>query len=182
MFKISTVLLTLAAAALCGVAHADVTCQPLVMSSSLGTQLIQGSDDSASWEYGLLGDGTADLGLGGPAPDLLDLEIYDGSPGTFELSAGNDANYATCAHCVLLHRDINPDTGPAKTFFQTAGTLTYTDAAAETQTELDVQISGLRLVEVTFDPNTYESTPVPNGECYVQAEDNIFLNGFDSAP
>lgn len=183
MLKSATTFLALAGAVLCGVAHADVTCQPLVMSSSLSAQLLSGNDDDTSWQYGLLGDGTTNLGFGGTAPDLLDLEIYyDGSPGTFDLSAGDDANYATCAHCVLLYRDIDPDAGPAKTFFQTAGALTYVDTAAESQTELDVQISGLRLVEVTIDPGTFVSTPVPDGECYVQAEDKIFLNGFDSAP
>jgi hypothetical protein len=174
MFRYSVSILALVFTTTSALAHADApACQPIVIPSS--AQLLDSSPDY--WSYGLGGDGSTDLGLGGPQPDLLALEIYgNGFAGTFNLGSSDESNYATCAHCILLHRDW--PSAVQKIFFQAAGALSYNQAAGPE--ELDVAVSALRLVEVTIDPNTYVSTPVANGECYVQVIDKIFVNGFDT--
>ncbi len=104
---------------------------------------------------------------GGADPDELAIEFYevDGAPfptGTVDLSAGDDASYATCSTCVLYREDFG-DEGPARTFFQQSGTanLGATSFPAPTGDLTDV-----KLVEVTIDPDTFASTPVPGGACY----------------
>lgn len=175
MCKFSIVLAATLCALAAGSAHANVNCAPIVVPTT-GTLL---QSDSGLWKYGLFGDGSTDLGFGGPQPDLFPIELYsDGSAGTFDLGAGIDSNYSTCSHCVLIYRDIQGDV-PGKVFYQSAGTLTLNQPAGAAT--LDFSVSGLHLVEVTLDPNTFASTPVPDGECYIQAADKIFVSGFDPA-
>jgi hypothetical protein len=40
--------------------------------------------------------------------------------------------------------------------------------------------ANVHLVEVTIDPQTYESTPVPGGSCYDIVSNEVFANGFES--
>lgn len=100
--------------------------------------------------------------FGAADEDSLNLEFY-GDPlptGAVDLATAPNDNYATCTTCLVLSQDITMD-GAAKYFFQSAGTL---DLGATTApfitTSLDVT-----LVEVTIDPETYQSTVVENGEC-----------------
>lgn len=164
-------------AATCTTAQADTTCWPLVLPTSQSLTLAQSDPDAPWWDYFIIGDGVVDVGLGGPGPDLMHLGIYsEESIGTLDLSAGDEANYASCMHCVLLMRDEG--SAAAKIFFPATGTLGYSNAPGTDP--LPISLSNLRLVEVTIDSNTFVSTPVPNGECYTQATDSIFESGFES--
>ncbi len=79
-------------------------------------------DDSTS-SYGLGFDGGTDLGFGGPAPDIFTIEIWDDAEGTFDLGSGDNADYLTCAQCVLVLVDLVGET-PTSVYFQRSGTLT----------------------------------------------------------
>jgi hypothetical protein len=106
--------------------------------------------------------------LAGSPPELVTVELYETMPiaGTFDLGAGNDANYSTCKHCVLLAEDVNPMGIPKKFYFQTGGTMTITATDPATPAKSNGSIDGVTVVEVTIDPTTYASTPVPGGGCY----------------
>jgi hypothetical protein len=156
-------------------AFAGVTCTPVVLPTS--AQLVDSDIGAPFWIYSLLGDGTTDLGFGGPDPDKIQVEFYyNNLTGTFDLGAGDDTNYATCAHCVLIVQDIQGGSAD-KLFYQSAGAMTLATSPGPAQ--LDIELSGVTLIEVTIDPNSFESVPVPGGACYVQVTDEIFGNGFD---
>jgi hypothetical protein len=103
----------------------------------------------------------------GVEDDFVNLELYGdplngGDLGTFDLTMGDDANYATCARCFRAFVDFegaNP-----RFFFQSAGTLEVT-GSAPLDGALDATVTGLTLIEVTIDPDTFVSTPVPGGAC-----------------
>jgi hypothetical protein len=104
--------------------------------------------------------------------DVFDIQFY-GVPympvtGTFDLtSANNNDNYATCDQCVYLYQDIDPVTEiEDKFFFQSEGTLTVTETDPSLPNVSKGSLTNVKLVEVTLDAN-YNSTPVPNGVCYV---------------
>lgn len=108
--------------------------------------------------------------LGDPALlDEFDIQFY-GTPyvpelGTFDLaSAGANDNFATCAHCVYLYRDVDMNVED-KFFFQSEGTLAVTDIDATVPNISQGTLTNVKLVEVTVDQN-FISTPVPGGECY----------------
>lgn len=174
MRKFSIALVVLACATTAAPPLAAASCTPIVLPS---TADLREQDPNPAWTYGLMGDGTTDLGLGGPLPDFGRLDIYNnGSAGSFALGTGPESNYATCDHCVLVYRDI-ANNAPGKTFFQSAGTLTLPQPPGAAT--LDISFTDLTLVEVTIDPDTFISTPVPGGECYVQVSDVLFANGFE---
>ncbi|MGB0133763.1 hypothetical protein [Dokdonella sp.] len=113
---------------------------------------------------------------GEPTIDELDAEFYSSSFGSFNLATGANDNYSTCDQCITFSRDYT-DPVNNKLFFQSTGTITITQAPGPAT--LNVQLSNTRLVEVTLDPNTYVSTPVPGGECYDLVPNEVFLSGFD---
>ncbi len=78
--------------------------------------------------------------------------------GTFDLSEGADANFGTCAHCVFVLTDT-----AARAYFADRGTLVSNSDPYSRR--LDVEVSGLRLVEVSVDPETRESTVIEDGAC-----------------
>lgn len=105
--------------------------------------------------------------LGGVDADVFRAEFYGpgtgsfdgGLTGTFDLTMNGDDNYATCSRCLRVIDD--EDT----LYFQSQGTLVI-DAASEQLTGfLSASVTNLRLVEVTIDTTTFESTPVPGGAC-----------------
>lgn len=124
-------------------------------------------------------DGTAAHYVAPPAPDFGDVEADDFSielygsgfdpalngedTGTFDLTMNADDNYATCSRCLLYFED--PTSPIGRIFFTQSGTFVI-DA---TSTQLDGTITGtltdVTLIEVTLDPDTFESTPVANGTC-----------------
>jgi len=82
-----------------------------------------------------------------------------GDMGTFDFSQAPDNNFGTCAHCaVASSNDAEP------TFF-------YVDQGSLQLNQdpygrvFDLSVTGLRLIEVTLDPITRSSTPVPGGAC-----------------
>lgn len=117
--------------------------------------------------------------LGGNAGDFLRLEFYASDTGTFDLGSGNNANYSSCVQCVLAY--VDEGSGPF--FFQTAGSLLVN--GDPTNSVLDAEISDVTLVEVTIDPITYASTPVPDGLCLhilsasLVTDSTIFRDGFE---
>lgn len=89
--------------------------------------------------------------------------------GTFSLSDAPNDNRGTCAECLSIFVDqVTPNSPPTKVFFQSAGSIRV-DADPRTRV-FKGRVSGLVLVEVTIDPGTLESTPVPDGQC-VEVDD-----------
>jgi hypothetical protein len=121
------------------------------------------SDDTGATLYG-----TPDPALGGSDPDEWDLQLYEANgsqaPGTFNLGTGNDANFKTCDHCVVVWQDVTQDT-VGKTFFQQSGELTMTVNGSPMTGKVKGSLKNVKLIEVTVDANDYTSTPVANGAC-----------------
>ena len=113
-------------------------------------------------------EGAPNPGVDGAAPDFFSLQFYqlEGfvTDGTVDLTAGANANYATCTECALVYGDIdqeNQTTG--KIYYQSAGSLTLT--ADPYKLNLQGTITGLKLIEVTINEETFESTAVAGGGC-----------------
>lgn len=113
--------------------------------------------------------GAVSTDLGAPAGSTTDIqfEFYAGIEpslvGSFDLTAGNQNNYMTCATCV---RVVTVDSMGmiVKQYFQDGGTLTLT-ADPLTSKHMTGMVTNLSLVEVTVDPMTFTSTPVVGGVC-----------------
>jgi cysteine-rich repeat protein len=112
----------------------------------------------------------ADVSVEGPDPDFFQIEFYELNDiqmtGTFDLAASPDDNYETCDRCVLVYAD-NTDTGTGKYFFQESGAmqLDFVTSPPGTSPASAGSLANVKLIEVTIDPQTYESTPVANGAC-----------------
>ena len=141
---------------------AGPTCTPTV----LGTQDISGTPSMGVivWNAPV----TTDLGDGGPS--TLNFEFYSGIEtslmGTFDLTAGNQNNYATCAACLRLF--TTDAMGAVKRqFYQDGGSITLTQDPF-TNKVLMGTATGVSLIEVTIDPMStppFTSTPVVGGQC-----------------
>ncbi len=112
---------------------------------------------------------STDLGGTAGSKTLLQFEFFSGIEtslaGTFDLAAGNQNNYATCAACVHMLTVDSAGTTVEKHYFQSGGTLVLT-ADPTTSQHLTGTITDLTLVEVTIDSaNSYTSTPVAGGAC-----------------
>lgn len=125
--------------------------------------------------------------IGGALPDYLDVFFFNqgvSQIGTFDLSSGDDANYATCLRCLSICLDYDDGSGECgKWLFQDQGILTVTDPPEDGIPSFVLQ--GLRWVESTLDPNTYESSPVPGGICYdsdLVPSPGLFDDGFEALP
>lgn len=106
-------------------------------------------------------------GIGGATPVDYSFEFYDGIEpslqGTFDLKAGNQANYSSCAVCV--HAFVRDTQGKViKHYFQSAGSITLSEDPF-TNKHLIASVTGLQMEEVTVADQTFVSTPVPGGEC-----------------
>lgn len=108
---------------------------------------------------------TTDLGDGGSS--TFAFEFYAGiEPNlatTFDLAAGHQANYSSCAVCLRL---VTTDSSgnPARVFFQDGGSVTLTVDPITGQHMLG-SISNLGMQEVTIDSTSFKSTPVAGGQC-----------------
>lgn len=109
---------------------------------------------------------TGDLGDGSTSV-LYRFEFYDGIEsslaGTFDLTAGNQNNYATCAICVRAF-SLDADGNLVKQYFQSGGSITLTEDPFTNQ-KIVGSLTDLQLEEVTVDSESFESTPVPGGTC-----------------
>jgi hypothetical protein len=144
-------------------AVASSTCKPLV----IPTMATLADPNAADWYYNL---------ANGQPGVTMTLELYSPQEGTIDLAAGVNQNYSTCSQCVLLRQDAVGET-PSKLFFQDQGTLFLSTAPGADP--LPVAFQNLRLIEVTINGETVESTPVPNGECY-ERSGTVFANGFEN--
>jgi hypothetical protein len=120
---------------------------------------------NAFWLYYATVDGTMAL----PPFDYFSLELWPvlggpSSPGTY---AFTDANYNSCGTCGLIGTGCTDSSGGRflceKTFLATAGTAVI-DAIGVVGSTFMGSVSGLTAIEVSIDPDTFESTPVPGGE------------------
>lgn len=104
--------------------------------------------------------------LGGNA--LVTFEFYsgihEGLAGTWDLAANEEANYSSCALCLLV-RVQDAKGAEVKTFFQSGGSLTLTEDPF-TNRKMIGSVTDLALVEVTIDSEGgFTSTPVDGGTC-----------------
>ena len=111
--------------------------------------------------------GDVDLGLGGPLPDAVVFEFASNATGAFDLGAGDNANYMTCAQCMRFVQDIDA-TGAttAKSFFQKSGTLTIDPTTPPEGTSIKLELTDLVMVEVVIRASDLQSFPVADGACY----------------
>ncbi|MBI5532257.1 MAG: hypothetical protein HY898_06065 [Deltaproteobacteria bacterium] len=112
--------------------------------------------------------------------DQLTIELFEANgftqkAGTFDLSAGDDANYETCNHCVLVRTDYPNDGSqpPTKTFYVESGSAEFTEVTSPPTGQMKVKLTNVKLIEVTVDSTTYHSTPVPGGECLTLASADV---------
>jgi hypothetical protein len=97
--------------------------------------------------------------LGDPdVDDIIQFEFYAPDTGSFDLSAAPNDNYSMCSQCIVAAEDEG-----AVLFFQAEGTMDVADDP--TDGTFVGSLSGVRLVEVTIDPDTFVSTPVKDGAC-----------------
>jgi len=160
------------------------TCKQQVLD---GPRVLVASDPSAGPNgyavYQVDPDATTDLGYGNSQPDTISFEFYTfNSPalaaGTFDLGSALNSNYSSCDQCVLAYRDFAGGVA-SQAFFQTAGTLTVDGATIPGSDPITMTWQNVNLIEVTIDPSTFESTPVPNGDCYDIVPDKLFVDGFE---
>lgn len=108
-------------------------------------------------------------GTGALDADFLSIEFWEWdeaqAPGTFDLGQGSDANYQTCHRCVSAYEDASSDGSTGRVYFQQSGTMTLTTMASPPNPRSAGSLSKVKLVEVTIDPDTLESTPVQGGKC-----------------
>ncbi|MFO0613851.1 MAG: hypothetical protein U0414_14760 [Polyangiaceae bacterium] len=122
----------------------------------------------------------------GATADILNVEFYAGgtfngqNTGTFDLSMGGDDNYETCSRCVRGISDVV--SGTSKQFFQQSGTMTIPAGSMHLNGTINATLTDVTLIEVTIDPNTFVSTPVPNGACLHIASANVAATVPAAAP
>lgn len=132
-------------------------------------------------------DGAAANYVAPPSPDLGDVEADDfgielyGSgydpafngedTGTFDLTMNADDNYETCSRCLLYFED--PTSAAGRIFFTQSGTLVIDPSSTQLDGTITATLTDVTLVEVTIDPDTFQSTPVPNGTCLHLATGDI---------
>lgn len=104
-----------------------------------------------------------------------DMETGAITAGTYNLAAGDNANYKTCTECVLVYADYVEEEGYAKTYYQQSGTLKVD--AVDDSNNIKGSINAV-LVQVTIDENDYTSTPVEGGSC-LEIETANFDSGWE---
>ncbi|MEM6291264.1 MAG: hypothetical protein AAGA54_08360 [Myxococcota bacterium] len=115
--------------------------------------------------------GTMFSAVGEKEEDLFRIEFYPDMEGAYteagaviDLSMAPSDNYGSCLNCIRLLEDISPDgSSLARQYFQSEGTLTASTNVDGLDSEFT--LSGVRLIEVTIDGGTFESTPVKDGGC-----------------
>jgi hypothetical protein len=134
------------------------------------TEIEFGTVDTITFGEGFgvwFADVPTDLGDGGaPIVRMEFLHNANGDtpvPGVNSLTDPPNDNYATCTTCFLVVSP-NADGSEQRFFLQNGGSIDLADDPAVSH-NLDGTLSGLTLQEVTIDFDTFESTPVPDGEC-----------------
>ena len=100
-------------------------------------------------------------------PDELWFEFIDDDAGPIDLGAGGQENYETCTHCVTSFVDIDAENEAyGSDLFQASGTLEIDAATPLSGLAPTITLTNLRLITVTIDSDTLESTPVAGAPCY----------------
>ena len=86
--------------------------------------------------------------------------------GVFDLADGNDTNYATCDHCLLLREDLDAMGVPAKTYYPRSGTVKVTAVQSPPTPSFAMSLEDVEFVEVTIEPKTDLSVLVQGGGCF----------------
>ena len=103
--------------------------------------------------------------------DQFRVEFWSGDTGSFDLaSAGLNDNYETCSQCVRMYGDTGPTpTGPQyfddPQYFQVEGTIDIDETSDPQNGSVSFTLTGVRLIEVTVNPDDAVSTPVEDGDC-----------------
>jgi hypothetical protein len=136
------------------------------------------TDATTEETFGAIGQYFADLRsdeLGTREGTLL-LSLYERETGRSTFGVGDDDNLATCEHCLL--GTIFEDGIAEKKFFADLGTIDIRSQSLPQYGVLDAALDNVRLVEITWDPETFESSPVPGGEC-IRIESSEIAVGLD---
>jgi hypothetical protein len=102
---------------------------------------------------------------------VVSLALFLPDTGDFTLGIEDDSNLQTCQRC-LQAKLWNFD-GADRQFFADQGDLDIAASSDPLNGVLHASITGARLVEVTVDSDTAESTPVPGGYCIDLADTNV---------
>ena len=103
-----------------------------------------------------------------PGNDTFLVQFFSSDVGVFDLASGINSDFATCTQCIVFREDDQNPPGPR--YFQAEGTLELEPGSAPFSGVVNVSLSGVTLVESTFDPNSappFASTTVPGGDCFV---------------
>ena len=95
-------------------------------------------------------------------------------PGSYDLSG---LNYADCALCMLVVQSCDESYNCAKGFFIESGTLEIDQMSSYGGT-FGAALVNASFVEVTINPDTYESTPVVGGERWCVDRLNIDVSTY----
>ncbi len=120
---------------------------------------------------------SGDLELGGSAQDEFRIEFwFGGGAGVFNLGTAVATQYNTCTHCVRVYEDSGEGSRSwnyyiSPQYLQSEGTMTVTGDPFIGVTS--VELEGVKLVEVSFQPGSAISTPVPDGGC-LELADGIY--------
>lgn len=96
------------------------------------------------------------------------------TPGSYTLDG---SNYADCALCVLMVTDCNNNYQCDQVFFVDQGTLDV-EAFGAQGGNFKAVLRDAVFLEVTIDPSTYETTPVPGGESWCIDEIDIDVSTY----
>jgi hypothetical protein len=97
-------------------------------------------------------------------PALIVLGVLLPDTGTFTLGTNADANYSTCDRCLLVREHAAG--ADDRFFFASSGTLYIHPSSDVIHGVITAELTDVTMTEVTIDPDTVVSTPVPDGECF----------------
>lgn len=143
-----------------------VTCDPVTLAGELAYLEEVSSPDEGYVAFIIEGE---DLGFGTDLPDELWIELLGDldQSGEIALGSGDNASYASCTECVSVVVDVDVENETyGYDLFQREGTLTIDPATPPSGLTLKATLTGLAFIEVTYDEETLESTPVRDGACY----------------
>jgi hypothetical protein len=89
------------------------------------------------------------------------------TPGTYSITA-NEASYLDCGFCVIFSRNCTSDSSCGGDFMPKpgVGSFTLTTLGKTPGSTFSGTLTGVVLQEVTIDPESLETTPVPNGQTW----------------
>lgn len=118
-----------------------------------------------------------DLGLGEDVADEFRIEFwFNNGAGQHDLGTATNIQYQTCTECVRIYEDSGDETLGAP-FYQGAQFLQSEGILGIEQDPtvgvIDIELTGVRLVEVSFPMGNALSVPVQGGRC-VDIADGVY--------